>query len=227
MLDNQHSIAIVHHPVQHVQKKLDVGEVQPGGWFIEQVERLSGTAFHQFACQFDSLGFSAGQGRRRLAKLHIIETDLVQCLQLVTNFGNILKYLHCLLYVHFQHIGDGMPFKFHLQRFAIETVFLTHRTTDPNVSQKVHFKARGTVSFARFTAAAFYVKAKPPRFVPAPLRLRQLGEQRTDLVKYFRIGSRIRAGCATDGRLVNGNQFVQLIQTVNLLMFTRIALAVV
>jgi hypothetical protein len=54
--------------VEHVEKFLDVVEVQPGGRFVEQVEGLARLALAQFAGQLDALGLAAGERDRRLAE---------------------------------------------------------------------------------------------------------------------------------------------------------------
>ena len=83
VLDHQHGIAGGHESVQHVEEQLDVGEVQAGGRLVQQVERPAGAFLDQLAGELDALGLAAGEGRRRLAELHVIQPHVVQRLQLL------------------------------------------------------------------------------------------------------------------------------------------------
>ena len=106
MLDHEHRVARVGEIVQHLQQHLDVGEVQPGGRLVQQIERAAGAFLDQLAGQLDPLGFAAGKRRRRLAEFEIIEADVVQRLQLVPHVGNVFEMLERLLDIHLQHFGD-------------------------------------------------------------------------------------------------------------------------
>ena len=82
VLDDEHRVAGVDEVVQHFQQQLDIGEVQAGRRFVEQVQRAAGRFFHQLAGQLDALGFAAGERGRRLADLDVVEADVVQRLSL-------------------------------------------------------------------------------------------------------------------------------------------------
>ena len=49
VLDDDHRVAVIAQAVQDLKQLLDVVEVQTGGRLIEDVERLTGVAFGQFA----------------------------------------------------------------------------------------------------------------------------------------------------------------------------------
>ena len=53
------------------QQQGDVGEVQAGGGFVEDVERSAGVAFGEFQGEFDALGFAAGEGGGGLAEADV------------------------------------------------------------------------------------------------------------------------------------------------------------
>ena len=40
VLDQDHGVARVHQPVQRLQQALDIGQVQPGGRLVEDVDRV-------------------------------------------------------------------------------------------------------------------------------------------------------------------------------------------
>ena len=91
VLDDEHRVAGVDEVVQHLEQQLDIGEVQAGRRLVEQVHRAAGRLFHQLAGQLDALGFAAGERRRRLADLDVVEADLVQRAELVVNRRDVLE----------------------------------------------------------------------------------------------------------------------------------------
>ena len=58
VLDHDDRIALISEVVQHRQQLFDVMKMQPGGRFIQDVERLTGIALAEFPGQFDPLGFA-------------------------------------------------------------------------------------------------------------------------------------------------------------------------
>ena len=78
VLDDDHGVALVDQPLQHLEQLVDVGEVQAGGGLVEDVERLAGGDLAELGGELDALGLAAGQRRRRLAELDVAEADLVE-----------------------------------------------------------------------------------------------------------------------------------------------------
>ncbi|MCY1440584.1 hypothetical protein D9M71_568670 [compost metagenome] len=64
MLDHHHGIAVVAQAMQYVQQLLDIGKVQTGSRFVEDVQGLAGIALGQFARQLHPLRLTAGQRGR-------------------------------------------------------------------------------------------------------------------------------------------------------------------
>src|SRR5262249_50086899 len=71
---------------------------------------------------------------------------------------------------------------------------------------------------ARLASAARLVEAEPPRLVAADLRLRQLGEQRADFVEQLDIRRRVGARRPADGRLVDVDHLVDVLDPGNAVM---------
>ena len=69
VLDDDDGVALVDEELEDVQQAVDVGEVQAGGGFVEDVEGAAARALGELARQLEALGLAAGQGRRRLAEL--------------------------------------------------------------------------------------------------------------------------------------------------------------
>ncbi len=64
VLDDDDCVAKTHQTLKHVKQLVDVGEVEPGGWLIENVNRSSGRSLGKFFGQLNSLGLAAGKRRR-------------------------------------------------------------------------------------------------------------------------------------------------------------------
>ena len=191
VLHHQHRVARLHKIVEHGQQQVDVGEMQTGRGFVEQVQRLSRAAFHQLARQFDALRLSSRERRRRLAQLDIVQADVVQGLQLVTHVGNVPEQLQRLLDIHLQHFRNRPVLELDLQRFVVVPMTLADRTGDPHIGQEVHFQPIGSIPLTRFTSTARHVEAEAAGLVAAQLGLRQLGEQVADVVEDFDVRPRI------------------------------------
>ena len=71
MLDNHNRVAFAFQTAYDFQQQGDVGEVQAGGGFVENVECSAGVAFGEFEGKLDALGFAAGEGGGGLAEADI------------------------------------------------------------------------------------------------------------------------------------------------------------
>ncbi len=223
MFDHQHGIAGIDEIMQHLEQQFDIGEMQPGGRLIEQIERAAGAFFDQLAGEFHALGLAAGERGRRLPELHVVEAHVVQRLQLVMDAGNVLEMREGLLDIHLQHLGDIFSFEADLQRLAIEAVPIADRAGDPNVGQKIHFEAVRAVSLAGFAAAALDVETEPARLVSLGFRLGHLGIKIANFVEHLDVRRGIAPRRAADGRLVDGDQPVEMLLAVDARVLAGIA----
>ena len=122
---------------------------------------------------------------------------------------NVIEELECRLDIHLEHVGDRLVFEFDAECLAVEAMPFADRARNPNVSEKIHLEFRRAVSFARLATPAIHVETKSTGFVASTFRLRQLREQSTDVVEDLYIGTGIRSGCATNRRLVDGDQLIE------------------
>ena len=171
MFDNQYGVPRVDKIVQDFEEQLNVGKVQSGCRFIEQIERLSGTLLGEFLGELDALRLAARERGGRLAEFDIIEPDVMQRLQLVSHLRDVLEQLQQLLNIHLQHFGNRLAFELHLQRFTVVAMALADGARHPHVRQKVHLQLVRAISFTRLASATGHVKAKPSRFVAPALCL--------------------------------------------------------
>ena len=223
VLDDQYRVARLDEIVQHLQEQLDVGEVQPGRWLVQQIKRAAGAFLHEFASELDSLRLAAGKRRRRLAEFDVIETHFVQRAKLVGHGGDVLEMGQRLLHVHLQHFGDRLAFEADLQRLAVEAMAFAHRASDPDIGEKIHFQLRRAVALARLATAAADVEAEAARLKTLRLGLGKLRVKAADFVENLDVGGRVRAGRAADGRLVDGDDLVEVFEALDLVVFARIA----
>ena len=78
VFDDQHAVACVAELEEGLDEKLDIAEVESGGGFIEEVERVSGGCFGEFEGEFEALRFAAGERVGRLTKGQIAESESVE-----------------------------------------------------------------------------------------------------------------------------------------------------
>lgn len=95
----------------------------------------------------------------------------------------------------------------------------THRT-------KSALNFNNAIAATGLASAAFHIKAEPSCFIPPHFGFLGLGKQFADSVKYPCIGGRIGTGCPSDRRLVNINDFVDMLQPFDTFMFARMHLGI-
>src|ERR1700730_17122401 len=110
--------------------------------------------------QFDALSFTTRKRRSRLSQAHISQTNIIQCLHLVGNRGNVREEGGGLLYSHIQHIGNAFAFVMDLQGFTIVAFTFTYFTWYINIGQEVHFDFHNTLTFTGFTNSPFDVEGE-------------------------------------------------------------------
>ena len=78
VLDDDDRVAARGESVQHGKELADVVEMQAGRRFIEDIERLAGAFADEFLRELDPLRLAAGERRRLLADMDIVQPDAVQ-----------------------------------------------------------------------------------------------------------------------------------------------------
>ena len=96
--------------MQHVQQLLNIRKMQTGGRLIENIQRLPGTAFGQFARQLHALCFTARERGSGLAQSNVRQANVHQRLQLTRQRRNGIEELTCFFNRHIQHFVDSLAF---------------------------------------------------------------------------------------------------------------------
>ncbi len=84
-----------------------------------------------------------------------------------------------------------------------------------NVREKIHFDAALPFALASFAASAGNVERESSRLVSALARFRQHGVEIANLREYAGIGCRIGTRRAADRRLIDANDFIDVLRSGN------------
>ncbi len=96
-----------------------------------------------------------------------------------------------------------------------------HFARHVHIRQKVHLHFRDAVSAAGLTSAALHVKAEPAFGISPNLRFRHLGKKIPNMVEHSRISGRVGSRCPSDWRLVDIDNLIKVLNTLNLPIFAR------
>ena len=192
---------------------MDIGDMQSGGGFVENIECSTGSAPRQFRCQLHPLRFAAGQLGGGLSKPDVTEAHVIQGLQFPGDSGQVFKKAQGCLNGHVQHIGDAAAFVANLQCFTIVSPPPANVAGHINIRQKMHLDPVDAVTGTGLASAAANIKTEPPRFVAARPGIRRSGIKGADQIKDAGIGCGIRSGGSADRRLIDVDDFVEVFKT--------------
>src|SRR3954451_23898312 len=215
VLDDDDRVALRDQLVQHLQEFLDVVEMQAGGRLVKDIKRAAGGGLGKFLGQLDALGFAAREGRGLLADMDVIQTDAVQGLEGLTHARDRLEELGRFLDRHVEHVGDALALEQDLQRLAVVALALADVAGDVDVRQKVHLDLDDAVALAGLAAAALDVEGEAAGFVAARFRLGKAGKPFADRREGTGIGRGVGAWRATDRRLVDVDDLVDVLEALD------------
>ena len=219
VLDDEHRVARVRQTIENIDQARDVRHVQTGRRLVEHIDRPAGAALRKLRRKLDALRLAAGERCGRLTELDIAEADIHERLQPVADLRLVLKKCERLFDGHVQHLGNILALIVHLERLAVIALALADLARDVNIRQEVHLDLQQAVAGAGLAAAAANVEREAPGAVAAQLRVLRGGEKAADIVKQAGIRRRIGARRAADGTLVDIDDLVQILHTVNAVAF--------
>ena len=129
--------------------------------------------------------------------------------------GDRLEEVRRLLDRHLENFGDRLPLVVDLEGFPVIPGAATHLAGDVDVWQEVHLDLQGSVAMACLATTALDVEREPARPVAAHLRLVGRREQAANLIEDTCVGSRVGPRRASDRRLVNLDQLVEIVDAVD------------
>ena len=195
---------------------------RPGRRLVEDVERPPGGDLRQLRRELDALRLAAGERRRRLAELDVVEADVVQRLQPPPDLRDLGEERERLLDRHLEHVGDRLALEAHLERLAVVALALAGLAGDVDVGQEVHLDLDLAVALAGLAAAALDVEREAAGLVAAHLRVGRQRVELADLVEQLRVGGRVRARRAADRRLVDVDHLVEALDPVDRRVLARL-----
>src|SRR5713101_3614706 len=218
VLDDEHRVAEINKALQDVEKLSHVVEVQARRRFIKDVKRASGLAFREFAGQLDALRFAPGKCGGGLPESDVAEANFYESRELLLNLRNILEKLQRIRRGQIQDIADGLPLVADGERFRIVAPAAANFAHYVNVGKKIHFDAAQAVALAGFAAAAFHIETETAGAVAALARFRQHGKKIADRRENSGVGGGIGPRRAADWRLIDFDDFVNLVSADNFAM---------
>src|SRR5581483_10539501 len=138
VLDHDYGVASVAQLHEHLQQFLDIGEMQSGGRFVENVNCASGGFFSKLGRQLHALRFSSGEGCAGLAHAQISQADIHEGIEFVGYAGHISKKTRRLIHGQIENIRDIFAFVSDFQGLAVVAFAVADFALDIDVRQKVH-----------------------------------------------------------------------------------------
>src|SRR5580704_7646758 len=111
-----------------------------------------------------------------------------------------------------EHVGDGVAAEPNGQGFLVVAGAVAYVAGDVDVGQEVHLNLDLAVALARLAAAAHHVKGEATGPVATNAGLGQEGEELPDRGEEADIGGRIGTRGASDGRLVDDDRLVDVLE---------------
>ena len=185
---------------------------------IQDVERLAGLAAVQLLGELHALRLAARERRSGLPQAYVAQAHIVERLQLALDLRDVAKERERLGHAHIEHVRDGLAAVGHLERLAVIALAPADFAGHVDVRQEVHLDLDLAVALAGLAAASRHVEAEAPRAVAARLRLRNAREERPQVVPEPNIGGRVGARRAPDGRLVDIDDLIDLVEPLELLV---------
>ncbi len=114
---------------------------------------------------------------------------------------------------HVQHVGDVLAAEEDLQRLAVVAPSLADFAGDGDIGQEVHFDLNIAFAGAGLAAAALDVEGEAPGRVATHPRFGDGGEELAHGREGAGVGGRVGARRAADGRLVDVDDLVDVVQS--------------
>ena len=143
------------------------------------------------------------------------EADVNEGAQVTGDGGDAGEEVGPLLDRHVQHVGDRLALEVHLERLAVVAGAVADLARHVDVGQEVHLDLDRAVTGARLAAPALDVEGEPTLLVAADLGLGRGREQGADAVEHAGVGGRVGTRSPTDGRLVDVDDLVDLVEAVD------------
>ena len=211
MLNDHNGIPAIGQTVKHLQEFFDVIEMQAGSRFVKDVERSSGRSLTQFTGQLDALRLTAGESRRRLTKMEIAETYILQHLQFLPDGRNVSHHFQCLDHGEIENVGDISPLIQYLQGLPVIALTAANFTGYKNIGKEMHLDPDEPIALTGLTSSPFDIEREPPRLVASHLGLGKLSKKLPDVTEQACVGCRVGARGATNRGLIDTHHPLEML----------------
>ena len=218
MLDDQDRVARVDESLEHLEEPTDILEVKARRRLVEDVEGPPGLDLAELAAELDPLGLTSAHRRRRLADLHVAQADVQERLEDPPQLAVVGEELCAVADAEPEHLRDRVAAVAHRQGRRVVALALADVAGDVDVGEEVHLDLDDPVAATGLAASPLDVEGEAPGLPPAGLGLRELGEDRPDLVKGLGVGAGVGPRCPTDRALVDGDHLVERLEPLDLAM---------
>ena len=220
VFDHDDGIPGIGKPLQDIKQLLHVGKMQACRRFVQDVEGASGRRPAKFPGKLHPLRLTTRKRGGGLAQFHVTEADFQKGAQDAGDGRHVLEDVDCFLDAHLEDVGNGLAPELHFQGLAVEPLALADFARHEDVGQELHLDALDAVALARLATATLHIEGEPPGLVAADLGFGQLGKEFADAVIDAHIGGRVGAGGAPDRILIDGDDLVEVFDTLKAVVGT-------
>ena len=133
--------------------------------------------------------------------------------------NRILEKGESLIHSQLQYLGYILTLELDFQGFTIIALSLAHFTGNGNIRQKLHFNLNIPLATAGFTTATFNIEGEASGGVPSHPGFRDAGKKLSNGGKGSSISSRVAPGGTPDGRLVDIDHFINVLNAQDIITF--------
>ena len=206
MLHDNHRIAQFDQPIELSHQSLNIGRMQSGCRFVENIQRVSALVALQFRRELDALRFAARQFSRGLPQPQVSQADLLQNREGVAHLRLFRKELARAIHRHRQNFRDVFAPILYLQGLRVVARSVACRAGRVYARHEQQFYANKAFSFAGFTPALSDVEGEPAGGVMPGASGLRLGKDPADVVEQTGVRGKVRSRCTSNGFLVDLNQ---------------------
>ena len=210
MFDDEDGVPPVAQAKQNAHELFHVVARKPRRRLVQNIHRLARGSLRKLRGKFHSLRLAARERRRALPELDIPEPHLVKGGNFIVDGGHGAEKFARFLHRHVEDVGNGLALVAHFERFAVVALAAAHFAGDVDVGQKVHLDLHDAVARAVLAPPARDVEGKSARLEAHRLGVGGRREQLADGGEDARVCCGIGARRAADGRLVDGDDFIEI-----------------
>ena len=218
VLDDDGRVAGLHQPMENIKELVNIRGMEPGGRFIEDIERFPCRASGEFFGQLDALRLSPRELGGRLAERDVGQSHVMQRLKSAFDARDVLEEGQGFFNGHGKDIGDRLALVVDLESVSVLARALAHFARNVDIGKKVHLDLFLPLTLAGFATSALDIEAESAGCIRPQPGVRRLGEQRTDVVENLGVGGGVGSRRSPDGRLVDLDNLVDMLDAGDLLV---------